>query len=151
MNSDQKVGLVLLIFCLTMWFFIVPTQIKGVRESVYPKFIIIWIGVGSFLLVLQGWKKDASKRILYRLQKQNKKNKKGIVRVIVIAILFSIYIFMIDFLGFFISSFLFLVITMLIIGVRDWRKLILMPAIMLLLVFLMGKLLIFLLPKGKIF
>jgi len=146
MNSNKKLGLVLLIFCLLMWFFIIPTQVMGVREMIYPRFITIWIAISGFLLILQS-RKDASKEISHEFQ-----DKKKIARVIVIITTFLIYILIIDFLGFFISSFLFLVMAMLVLGVRDWRILVLMPVMLLLFLYLfIEKLIVFPLPKGKIF
>lgn len=146
MNKNQKLGLTLLISCLIIWFFIIPTQIVGIRESTYPRFVTIWLAISSFLFILQS-KKDVTKEISHRLQ-----NKKGIVRVIVTVLLFLIYIPTIDSLGFFIPSFLFLVIAMLVFGERDWRILILIPCLLLLFIyFFIEKLLFFPLPKGRIF
>jgi len=146
MNVDQKFGLALLIFCLVFWFFVIPTQVAGMREAIYPQSIIIWIAISSVLLILKSWK-GASKKILHKSQ-----NEKGIVRVIAIATLCLVYILMINFLGFFISSFVFLVILMLSFGIRDWKILITIPIIFLLFLYILfEKLLVFPLPKGIIF
>lgn len=146
MNKDQKFGIILLIFCLILWFFIIPTQISSTKDAVYPRFVNVWIAICGILLILKSWK-STEKIILYE-----SKDEKGIIRVVATVIVFLIYIFMIDFLGFFISSFIFIIILMLSFGVRQWIKLISVPIIILLfLYFLIKKVLFFPLPEGIFF
>ena len=146
MNKDQTFGIILLIFCLILWFFIRPTQISTTKDAVYPRFVNVWIAICGILLILKSWK-STEKIILYE-----SKDEKGIIRVVATVIVFLIYIFMIDFLGFFISSFIFIIILMLSFGVRQWIKLISVPIIILLfLYFLIKKVLFFPLPEGIFF
>jgi len=146
MNKDQKFGIVLLIFCFILWFFIIPTQISSIKDAVYPRFVSVWIAICGILLILKSWK--SSEKIIL----PESKDKKGIIRVIAIVLIFLIYIFIIDFLGFFLSSFIFIIILMLSFGVRQWKKLISVPIIILLfLYFLIEKVLVFPLPKGIFF
>jgi len=146
MNKDQKFGIVLLIFCFILWFFLIPTQISSTKDAVYPRLVNVWIAICGILLILKSWK-STEKIIL-----DEAKDKKGIIRVVAIVIIFLIYIFMIDFLGFFISSFIFIIILMLSFGVRQWIKLISVPIIILLfLYFLIQKVLFFPLPEGIFF
>lgn len=146
MNRDQKFGIVLLIFCFILWFFLIPTQISSTEDAVYPRLVNVWIAICGILLILKSWK-STEKIILYE-----SKNEKRIIRVVVIVTIFLIYIFMIDFLGFFISSFIFIIILMLSFGVRQWIKLISVPIIILLfLYFLIKKVLFFPLPEGIFF
>lgn len=146
MNKDQKFGIVLLIFCFILWFFLIPTQISSTKDAVYPRLVNVWIAICGILLILKSWK-STEKIIL-----DEAKDKQGIIRVIAIVIIFLIYIFIIDFLGFFISSFIFIIILMLSFGVRQWIKLISVPIIILLfLYFLIEKVLVFPLPKGIFF
>lgn len=146
MNKDQKFGIILLIFCLILWFFIIPTQISSTEDAVYPRFVNVWIAICGILLILKSWK-STEKIILYE-----SKDEKGIIRVVATVLIFLIYIFMIDFLGFFISSFIFIIILMLSFGVRQWIKLISVPIILLFfLYFLIKKILFFPLPEGIFF
>ena len=146
MNKDQKFGIILLIFCLILWFFIIPTQISSTKDAVYPRLVNVWIVICAILLILKSWK-STEKIIL-----DESKDKQGIIRVVATVIIFLIYIFMIDFLGFFISSFIFIIILMLSFGVRQWIKLISVPIIILLfLYFLIKKVLFFPLPEGIFF
>lgn len=146
MNRDQKIGIIILVFCVVIWFFIIPAQVAGIRESIFPRFITVWILISSLFLIVQNWK-NPSKKISHELL-----DKKTIIRFIAILFVFLIYILIIDFLGFFIPTFLFLVIIMLVLGVRDWKLLILIPFILLLSIHLLiEKLLVFPLPKGRIF
>lgn len=142
MNTDQKFGLILLILCLVIWF-LIPTQVGEVRAAIYPRFITLWIAMSSVFLIILS-RKNASKRIWY--------GPKEITRVIVIAVTVLIYILIIDFLGFYISSLSFLVIIMIGLGLRDWRILVLIPPMFMLFIYLLiEKLLVFPLPKGRIF
>lgn len=146
MNRDQKIGIIILILFIVIWFFIIPAQVAGRRESFFPRFTTIWILISSFILIVQSWKVVPNK-ISYELP-----DKKTIFQFISIAFILLICILAIDFLGFFIPTFLFLVITMSVLGVRDWRLLILIPLVLLLSIhFLIEKLLVFPLPKGRIF
>lgn len=146
MNRDQKFGIVLLIFCFILWFFLIPTQILSTKDAVYPRLVNVWIAICGILLILKSWK-STEKTI-----SNESKDEKGIIRVVAIVIIFLIYIFMIDFLGFFISSFVFIIILMLSFGVRQWIKLISVPIIILLfLYFLIKKVLFFPLPEGIFF
>ena len=146
MNRDQKIGIIILIFCIVIWFFVIPAQVAGRRESIFPRFTTIWVLISSFFLIVQSWKivpKKISPELL---------GKGTIIRFISIVFIFLIYILIIDFLGFFITTFLYLIITMSVLGVRDWRLLILIPLVLLLSIhFLIEKLLVFPLPKGRIF
>jgi len=146
MNRDQKIGIIILILFIVIWFFIIPAQVAGRRESFFQRFTTIWILISSFFLIVQSWKVVPNK-ISYELL-----DKKTMFQFIAIAFIFLICILAIDFLGFFIPTFLFLVITMSVLGVRDWRLLILIPLVLLLSIhFLIEKLLVFPLPKGRIF
>jgi len=146
MNRDQKIGIVILVFWIVILFFVIPDQVAGRRESTFPKFTTIWILISSFILIIQSWKVVPNKISSEVLDKNT------IIRFISIVFIFLICILLIDFLGFFIPTFLFLVITMSILGIRDWRVLILVPLVLLLSIhFLIEKLLVFPLPKGRIF
>lgn len=146
MNRDQKIGIVILVFWIVILFFVIPAQVAGRRESIFPRFTSIWILISSFILIVQSWKVVPNKISSEVL------DKKTLFQFIAIAFIFLICILTIDFLGFFIPTFLFLVITMSVLGVRDWRLLILIPLVLLLSIhFLIEKLLVFPLPKGRIF
>jgi len=146
MNRDQKIGIVILVFWIVILFFVIPTQVAGRRESIFPRFTSIWILISSFILIVQSW------RVVPNKISSEVLDKKTIIRFISIVFIFLICILLIDFLGFFIPTFLFLVITMLVLGIRDWRVLILVPLVLLLSIhFLIEKLLVFPLPKGRIF
>lgn len=145
MKTDQKIGLVILGFCAAMWFFIIPNQCRGEVESLFPRFVAVFMAVPAFLFILS--RKAISGEIADRAV-----NKKGIVLVIAIAIMFLIYISMISFLGYFVSSFLALVAFMLSFGERNWKRVVFVPAIVMLFIyFLIHGLLNFPFPKGMIF
>lgn len=145
MKTDQKLGLALLIFCLILWFFVIPHQVAGKAQSLFPRIITIFIGIPSFFLIII--RKDSPRQTPFGLEER-----KGIARVIITAIIFFIYILVINFLGFFISSFVASLLFMLYFGARDWKKIVVIPAMLLLFIyFLIERLLGFPLPSGIVF
>lgn len=145
-NKEQILGIILIIFCLIMFFFLIPTQISSPKERFFPKLIITFLLFNSLCLILRASRISPNKM-------PNKLLDKGIlVRFILILSIFLIYIIIIGIFGFFISSFLFLSITMFFLKVRDWRILIIIPITLLAFIhFIMEKLLFFNFPNGIFF
>ena len=142
LNSDQKFGFIILICCALIWF-LIPSQVQGVKASIYPRFVTIWITISCIAMVILS-RKDAPKKVWY--------GSKEIIQVIIVAIVCLIYSLGIDFIGFYTSSFLFLIIAMSSFGIRNWKILILiLPSFMIFIYFLIEKLLNFTLPKGRFF
>lgn len=114
---------------------------KGSAAMAFPRLATLWLAANGVVLILKGGK-GVTRTNLFKWP-----DKKGKVRVGAVIILGSLYVFTINFLGFFVSSFIFLPILMLIIGVKDWKVLIGLPVVLLLLVYLLiEKLLLFPLP-----
>ena len=141
-KSDQKFGFIILICCALIWF-LIPNQVQGARASIYPRFVAIWLTISCVALMITS-RKDAPRKIWYE--------PKEIIQVIAIAIVCVIYILSIDFIGFYIASYLFLFLVMSSFGIRDWRiHILILPTFILFIYFLIEKLLNFALPKGQIF
>jgi hypothetical protein len=116
------------------------------RDAIYPKFITIWIAISSLLLIIR------SQKYLTQEISLNWEDKKGILRVVIVASTFVVYTVIIDFFGFLTPTFVFLVILMLIFGVRDWKVLVgISVAVPSVLYILVEKVLNFPLPRGRIF
>ncbi|HDG98322.1 MAG TPA: tripartite tricarboxylate transporter TctB family protein [Desulfobacterales bacterium] len=143
MNSNLMRGLGIGVFSLVVWFFIMPWQIGGEEEMVYPRFVVIWIGISGLLLVAKGWRERAE------LTSDDTQNGKVLIQVGIVIILLISYVLLIQCLGFLASSFLFYVTTTLFLGARNWRTVLLAPGMMLLCVYiLLEKILNCPLPKG---
>ena len=146
MNRDRKTGLIIFVFWTVIWFFVIPLQVAGRRESFFPVVVTIFILISSFFLLVISWKVAPNKISHESL------GKKEIIHFISIVFMLLIYIVLIDFLGFFIPTFLFLIITMLLLRVRDRKVIILVTFVLLFSIyFIFEKLLKISLPKGRIF
>jgi hypothetical protein len=146
MKRDRIIGIVLVIVCILLWFLIIPFQVASAKEAGYPKFVTLWIGLSSFALILRSLRKTP-------LGSQTEVQEKPSFPALgAIGGLLLLCVLSIDLLGFFIPSFLFLVISMFVQGVRDWRVHVAVPSTLLLFIYvLIEKLLKFPLPKGNIF
>lgn len=150
MNKQQKFGIGLFILCVLIWFFIIPSQVKGGGKAlIFPRFVTAWLAFFSLALLFKK-QKIAKKEDIEKIPSNS--NKKGYWRVITTFIITLLYINLITILGFFISSFLFLVLLMWTLKVRNWIKLFIYPIIVLFLLYIfIEKILLFPLPDGLLF
>ena len=115
MTNDRKFSIVLLVLCLALWFVLIPTQVAPGRDTIYPKFITLWLALSGVFLLF------ASKKGAVKERDEAFLNGKGILKVAIIVSLFLVYTLAIEPFGFFIPSGVFLVVLMLFSGIRDWK------------------------------
>ncbi len=148
MNVTQKsriLGIVIIVFCIVLWFFMIPTQVKGKEQKIFPRLITVFLAIPSALLIAS--RKEVSEDFSHQSF-----DREGVLRVIVTACLFAIYLFIIGYVGFFPASFLFFVVLMAYFGVRSWKKFLFIPVVLLFAIyFIIERLLRFPLPEGEIF
>lgn len=148
MKATQKsriLGIVIVVFCLVLWFFIIPTQVKGKEQKIFPRLTIVFLAIPGVSLIVS--RKEVSGDFSHQSF-----DREGVIRVIVTACILAIYLFIIDYVGFFPASFLFFVILMAYFGVRSWKKFLFIPvAILFAIYFIIERLLRFPLPEGGIF
>ena len=148
MNIQQKsriLGIVIVVFCFVMWFLLIPTQVKGKEQKIFPRLTTIFLAIPSVLLIVS--RKEVSEDFSHQSF-----DREGIIRVIVTACGFAIYLFIIGYVGFFPASFLFFVLLMAYFGVRNWKTLLFIPvALLFMIYFIIERLLRFPLPEGGIF
>jgi hypothetical protein len=143
---DQKIGLIIIICCVIILFLVLPFQVSGKKASFFPRFSLIWIIAWSLALVIVG-KADVEQIVTIR-----RKDRKTKIQVIFFATCTAIYVVLINIVGFYSSSLLFLVVAMLVLGVRDIKKIVIIPILILTAVyFLTTKLFYFRFPRGFLF
>ena len=146
MNSNQKLGTGLIIFCFIMWFYSIPYHISGDAPKFFPRLIIFFILVPAILLIVtrqQPFSKNKSPRF---------KDRKDIHKALLTAVFFFIYIGLIDVLGYFTSSFLAIMGFLYFFGERSWKGMIVIPACILFFIyFVIERMLSFPLPKGMMY
>jgi hypothetical protein len=144
-QQSRAFGIGIVVFCLALWFLVIPTQTKGNEAAFFPRLITILILIPGILFI-------ATRRGISEGSTNKTYNKEGIIRVIVTAFAFGAYLFMVKYIGFFTSSFIVIIALMAYYGVKSWKKFILIPSILLLFIyFIIERFLGFPLPNGWIF
>ena len=146
MNTDQKLGIGLILFCIVTWFYAIPYHIDGDAPKFFPRLIVFFILVPAILLI-------ATRR---ELTPENKGSgiggRKDIHKALLAAVFFLVYISLIDVLGYFTTSFLAIMGFLYFFGVRSWKGMIIIPSGILFFVYLViERILSFPLPKGMIY
>ena len=145
-NINYLVIILLFLFTFLMWFVFIPNEVPGKDAAIFPKMIVIWIFINNTILLFQNVKIIKSTENEYSLAYVLN------INTLILFSIFIIYIFLLDIFGFFPSSFLFLMITMFSLGIRNYKKLLLINISFLLIVYLVvEKLSFFRLPHGILF
>ena len=145
LQKNRIMGVVLLAICLVLWFLIIPEETKGEEEALFPQLVTILIAIAGIMLIFQRSAKINE-------EEKQKPDKKVIVRVVVTAVAFGIYLMLVKLIGFFISSFLILTTLMAYFGVRKIRRILLIPVFVLMAIYVViVRFLGFPLPRGWIF
>jgi hypothetical protein len=145
MNSDQKLGIGLIVFCSVMWFYAIPFRIVGDAPKFFPRLIVFFILIPSILLIL-------TRRVSGTAVRQPFGDRKELHKSFTTAVFFLIYIALIDIVGYFTTSFFAVAGFLYFFGERNWKRILIVPATILFFVyFIIEKMLSFPLPKGFIY
>ena len=121
-STDLYIGLLLLLFCFIFWFFIIPLYIIGQQQSFFPKLIIFILAIFSFMLVFQSLKK---KNIIKNIEQARENNMQACSvrkKLFFLVMIWIVYISLIKYLGFYFSGLLMLNISIVNLGVKNWKK-----------------------------
>ncbi len=145
MHRDRLVGILLIVFCIFGWFYLIPNFIKGETQQVFPRIILIFILMPALGLALRQSKTGT--------QAQNTTEKqasqRAFIKICCLAIMYLGYLLLIPVLGFFVCSAAITVGTLLFLGVRKMKTLVLVPLVMLSIVHVViERFLNFVLPTG---
>lgn len=122
-KENRIVALFLVLFCIFTYFYIIPQYVhvvyRGKTETfvysptIFPRFITIFIAIlAFFLLNIQEAKKERKKLIL---------GKKDETRVLLTTmVMIFAYIYLIDLIGYWITTPIFLGTMMIFLGMRNW-------------------------------
>lgn len=139
----MKLGIILMLFCLFLWCYAIPFQTKGGNQALFPKFSTIFLFVPAVLLIIKGFKARGtagSSQVFFSRH------------TLLILPMILAYIFLIDIIGYYVSSFLAIVCFMLYFGVRRPLPMIVTPTVLLLAIYvIIGKILTFPMPEGILF
>jgi hypothetical protein len=145
MNDDQKLGVALIIFCTVMWFYAIPYHVVGKTPKLFPRLIVIFTLIPGILLVITRKDRVREPSLLF-------KDQVGIHKAMITAVLFLGYISLIDITGYFVSSFIAIMVFLYFFGSRNWTLIVLIPAVILFFIYVViEKMLSFPLPKGLVY
>lgn len=148
MNDDLKLGSIVLAFCAFLWFYAIPYHIKGALPALFPKSLTISMMIPCALFFYKGiaafrrGEKSSSIRIIPG----------ATFRAFWVIPLMVAYIFLIDIVGFYVTTGLFIFIFMLFFRAKQSLSLYLYSVTIPLIVYLViGRFLHFPFPGGVFF
>ena len=164
LTPDRILGIVLLILCSVLWFVVVPEFVRGQDQSFFPRFAIGWIAFFAAALMLVPAARSAPERArpgdpadaAPPAATEEPDADVTIVTsddplpsVFVVAIIWGAYAASLSILGFYLATWLMLVVSMAYLGIRRPRALLIRPLLVLVVVHvLLERLLNFRLPLG---
>lgn len=173
LTPDRLLGIGLVIACVVLWFVVVPVYVKGVDQSLFPRIAIAWIAVCAAAIALLPARRteggpiglDDEVVVVPALAPQGdgplaftpdedpvvhvEQDTGPMPSVYVIALVWGAYAVTLGYLGFYIATWLMLVVSMAYLGIRDPRALAIRPIITLVIVYLLlDRLLRFRLPEA---
>lgn len=148
MNDDLKLGSVVLAFCAFLWFYAIPYHIKGPLPALLPKSLTISMMIPCVLFFYKGF--EAAKRgdnsSSFRIIPGATLKALGVIPLMLV------YIFLIDLVGFYSTTGVFIFVFLLFFKAKPSPSLYVYPVALPLIVYLLiGRILNFPLPDGILF
>lgn len=148
MNDDLKLGSIVLTFCAFLWFYAIPYHIKGALPALLPRCLTLSMMIPCVLFLYLGiaaarrGETSSSIRIVPG----------ATLRALWAVPLMLVYIFLIDIIGFYVTTGLFIFIFLLFFEARKSLSLCIYPlAIPLIVYLIIGRFLHFPFPEGILF
>ena len=148
MNDEIKLGSIFLVCCCFMWFYAIPNTIKGSAQALFPSGLVIVTTILSGFFIVKGIKmhktgeKPPSSAFLDRSS----------LRSLLVVPMMVAYVFLIDIVGFYATTCVFIIVFMVYFGTRKLLPLILFSSLLPLIIYLIiRKALSFPFPAGFLF
>jgi amino acid transporter len=140
-TKDRFLGIILIIFCGILWFFLIPTYVRGQEQSLFPKMITVWIGAFSIIFLINSVFQPLARK---SEEESDKSLERGSTRnswisgtsLLGLMIGWGFYIFLIPHMGFYPAAFLLLLSSMYFLGVDNWKVLLFRSGLAVLMVYL---------------
>ena len=153
-NIDSISGLILLMACALLVFWVIPTYVESGPTALMPNLSVLWMAIFSAWLVYSGFRHRKNGRhggeeaaLIDRVDLGAGES----LKVILLIIIWGIHIFLLSFLGYYLGGFLALASSMLLLGKRSYKGLIVWTVgALLIMYFLFEKGLQLRLPKGHL-
>ena len=143
--GDLRSGLVIVVVCLLLYFWLIPAQIRfreqsGIAPDFFPRLLAICGGICGAIIALQSALslKKAGKFTVSALLKdpEAKVNFKKYGRHAIFLVSAGLYLFSMQYAGFIVSSVLYLTFLLIYFGHSKWLKCLLMSAVYVAVVYL---------------
>lgn len=128
-NKNILTGVIVIISCAVLWFIVIPNQIQLPEDSIYPKLLIGWLGINALILILQNIKKQKAKSA--------ERDELSLIAVSRVNALYFLALIAITFIGFYLPALFFLILAMISMGERNWRKIAITAPVVILIIYLM--------------
>ncbi|MBE0615385.1 MAG: tripartite tricarboxylate transporter TctB family protein [Burkholderiales bacterium] len=148
MNDDLKLGSVVLAFCAFLWFYAIPYHIKGALPALLPKSLVIAMMIPCVLFFYKGIEaaEHGVSASAFRIIPGATLKALGVIPLMLV------YIFLIDLVGFYVITGVFIFIFLLYFEAKPSLSLYIYPVALPLIVYLLiGRVLHFPLPDGILF
>jgi len=149
-GRETKIALGLIVFCLLNYFYLIPTQvIKQGSAPTYPLIVNTIILLSSIGYFFQSIFKKIIKDRNYQKNKSFKKIQKSVLKAIVLIIFMGIWVSVLGYVGFLLSTIIFLMGSIIVCGSRNYSKIVILSILFsLFLYFLFRAVLKTALPEG---
>lgn len=115
-KSDVFTGLILVLFCGWGWYDTSKwkeVQTVGMSVKDYPRMIFTLIGICGLIMLIRGLRSKEQSNVKFRWK-----------TLLPVALLLITYAVVLEYIGFIISTLIFLGISMYLFGEKNWRKII---------------------------
>lgn len=148
MNKDFQLGLILMVFSCFLWFYAIPYHIRGFEQALFPKCLTIAMIFPCVLLLVQGIRqyKTTGEEESFVLFSSTS------LKPLVVVPLVVIYIYLLEIIGFYVTTTIFVAVFMYMFGARKWISVSIYAILVPLIVYIViRKILSFPFPEGLFF
>lgn len=116
MRADRLVGVFVVLFCVVCWIYLIPTYIKGEEQAVYPRLVVLFLALPA--LVMAARPCPGAPRAAAAGSPAPEKTPITDPMTLALAVLYLLYLYGVQRVGFFCASFVGIVLFLLLFGER---------------------------------
>ena len=120
MLIDRFIGCLFLCLCALLWFVIIPQQVSGEEQAMYPRLTIIFLAIPALLMALGALAKAFSNS-----------SDSVFPRILFLVVSYAVCIMSTEYVGFFVTNAVFCMIYMLFFLERGLIRIVLTPLLLL--------------------
>ncbi len=129
MLIDRFIGCLFLCLCALLWFVIIPQQVSGEEQAMYPRLTIIFLAIPALLMALRTTGKNISLGVLAKAFSNSSDS--VFPRILFLVVSYAVCIMSTEYVGFFVTNAVFCMIYMLFFLERGLIRIVLTPLLLL--------------------